>query len=523
MRSSSSFRARAGLTGVVAGVVATAGVLALAAASPPGAGATTYATLPAAGTAWTGTGTNFDWSEPGNWSTGSVPASPAPVLAFPNNSAGCVDSDCEFSVDDIPTMTIGELGIDAALGYRIVPLSSADGITLTGYLDFVPTEATSAKAVTTNLAVPLTLSAGGVWTVAGIPGVDTRLELSTVTGNPRAAVALKLSNNATLAAASLDTGPLAIAGNGTADIRRPSIGPLTGSARATPPIVGPHGLTLERGGNLTVEPAGSVSGPLSIARGSNTTLQIGRGVAPDGTLTVNGNLTLRQSSTIGFSIDEPASGRKPVAVTDYSQLISTGSVRLNDAALDLSRGFALGTCTGLKGGQTYTLISTRGKLEGQFAGISPGQAIALAPCSPTSTAAGYAAVIRYNTRTRPQTVTATVIGGAQIKALVEQAVATPKATLTSLINTGSYVSNFDAPAPGKLAVTWTATSRGKHVTVATAALTAGHVGPSRLIVKLTKAGRALLEQSSSVTVTASADFTPSSGNQTTVSRRFTLG
>ncbi len=523
MRSSSSPRARAGLTVAVLIAVLSAVLAAATASFPAGAGATTYTPLPAAGAAWAGTGTNFDWSAPSNWSTGSVPTTPTSALDFPNTSAGCANSDCTFSVDDLPGLTIGVLGIDAALGYRIVPLSSSDGITLSGPLEFVPTEATSTGAVTTNLAVPLTLTAGGVWTVAGIPGVDTRLSLSTVTGNPRAPVAINLSNNASLAAASLDTGPLAIKGNGTVVLRQSSIGPLTGSAPATPPNVGPRGVTLEGGANLTVEPAGSVSGPLSVVRGSNTVLQIGRGVAPDGTLSVSGNLTLRQSSTIDFSIDQPASGKKPVAGTDYSQLTATGNVLLKGATLELSRGFAQGACLKLKGGQTYALISTRGKLEGQFAGVSSGQVVALAPCTPTSTGADDAAVVRYNTRTRPRTVTATVIGGAQIRALVEQAVATPTATVARLIGTGSYVTSFDAPALGRLAVTWTATSGGRRVSVAGAALSAGHVGPTRLTIKLSKAGRALLERSSDVAVTASANFTPSSGNQTTVSRRFRIG
>ena len=132
---------------------------------------------------------------------------------------------------------------------------------------------------------------------------------------------------------------------------------------------------------------GAVSGPITVARGSYSTLGVGRGAAPDGTVTALGPVTLRGLTTVEFDIDQPAAvGSKPLPGADYSQLSVVGNVNLDNAALNLSQGFSDGQdqCANLKGGQLYTLIAAAGKLTGTFDGIANGQVVSLGPCNPLS-------------------------------------------------------------------------------------------------------------------------------------------
>jgi hypothetical protein len=103
-------------------------------------------------------------------------------------------------------------------------------------------------------------------------------------------------------------------------------------------------------------------------------------------------------------------------------------------------------------------------------------------------------VISYNTREQPQTITATVVGLAQIKALVANTLNVPAtaATLDGVLAAGGYRTDFSAPAAGKLSLSWTAVSGGHRVRVATATNVAGHIGLRALPIKLTAAGQRLL-------------------------------
>jgi hypothetical protein len=238
---------------------------------------------------------------------------------------------------------------------------------------------------------------------------------------------------------------------------------------------------------------------------------------------VNGNVTLRAAGTLQLWIDQPAvpGSIRPQPSADYSQLTALGTLVLNGTSLNLSQGTsdAQVSCANLTGGQTYTLISAA-KLVGTFAGIANGQVIPLGVCNPLATGPSYAVIISYNTSTRPQTVTATVVGGAQIVSQVARAllVNPTQAYIATVLHGGRYNTIFNAPAAGTLALTWSTRVHGRLVRVANGSSVAGRVGPRRVPIKLTAAGRRLLRRSVQLTLTATAQFTPNGQRTITVKR-----
>lgn len=474
---------------------------------------------PATSQSWIGTGSDPNWDSPGNWSTGAAPSGTLSELAFPDGGATCLNFDCAFSVDDIPGLEIGTLAIDPGENYLIVPATTSDSLSLSSGIEFDGTTAETNAPLVTNLEVPLALAAPQTWTLAGVPRTPSQLTVDSVTGTYP--LTLSASSGAVLATAALNTGPLTVEGGGTLVVAQPSPGSLTAAAPPPPPIVGSPGVTIERDGSITFSRPGTLSGPITVARGSNSTIQVGDGTPPDATVTVSGGLTLRADTNIDFSLDSAAApGKKPQPSTNYSRLTATGDVNLNSAALGLSEGFAQGSdqCASLKGGQTYTVISAYGAIDGTFAGIANDQVVPIGDCSWPNTPSTSAALVRYQAKS----VTVTVVGGAQIKALVAQTLTPTGATIESVRANRGYTEGFDAPAIGTLALTWTETVRRKRVTVAQATNTANKVGPRRFAIKLTAAGRKLLSHANQLKLTAGATFTSVSGNQTKASKRITL-
>lgn len=373
------------------------------------------------------------------------------------------------------------------------------------------------------MVVPLTLGGAQTWTVSGVSGTSTELALGAVSGEADP-VTVRMSGGVTLQAAEIDTGPLKLTGGGSVVIAAQMADPADGVPAFPPPLIGAQGVTLASGASLEFSSADSVSGPITVAPGSYSTLQIGRGVAPDGTATVDGNVTLRVNSTLQMWIDQAAvaaqaarerkqASAQPQPSTDASQLTVYGDLDLNGASLALSQGFTDTQidCATLTGGQVYTLVAAT-ELVGTFNGISNGQVVPLGACNPLGSASGPAVIIRYNTHARPQTITATVVGPAQIKGLVARTLAlapttpttpttpaapaaptTPAApSLQDVLAAGGQSTTFNAPTAGTLNLTWTALSDGSRVTVAHGSNVAGQVGPRAVLIKLTTAGRRLL-------------------------------
>ena len=136
-------------------------------------------------------------------------------------------------------------------------------------------------------------------------------------------------------------------------------------------------MNLSGGAGLFAATAGSKVGPLSSTEGGP---QVGEGSSPDGTLAVDGGVTLASTSYLRFFIDH--AGTTPG--TDYSQLTATGTVNLAGAQLSLGEGeeFVEGKskCAVLKPGDVDTLLTTSGSLSGTFAGVPDGTTIPLSFC-----------------------------------------------------------------------------------------------------------------------------------------------
>jgi len=514
--------------------------------------------------AWTGGSASDTWSSGGNWSGGVAPTGGVGLLSLPAASAACSSWDCGFGVDDISSLAVGTLQIDSSSNYLVTPLDATDSITLSGGLSFSTTAPAASSRLLTKMVVPLTLAAAQTWTVTGQPGTPTQLALGAVTGEG-SALNVKLTGGVTLQAAELDTGPLTLSGGGTVVIADQMAQPANGVTVFPPPLVSSQGVQVKDGASLEFSSPNAVSGPITIAPGSYSTLQVGHGVAPDGTATVDGDVTLWSNSTLEMWIDQAAVAAAAAKQThvalpvpqpsiDASQLTVFGSLNLNDAQLALSQGFTdtQVDCAALAPGQVYTLIAAT-QLLGSFGNIANGQVVPLGVCNPLANGPSYAVVISYNTTTRPQTVTATIVGPAQVRALVAGTLTMPAgSTLASVLAVGGNTPTFNAPGPGTLVLTWTARSRGRRITVATGSNVAGQLGPRQVPIRLTSAGRHLLyvadhpprpkpkkpkykkgkkhrkppppppPKPRPVTITATASFTPNGQASVVATRQFTL-
>jgi hypothetical protein len=448
----------------------------------------------AANAKWSGASANDTWSTAGNWAANAAPAGSVGVLALPPASGRCGGWSCSFGVDDIPSLAVGALSIDSSNNYLVTPLNSGDSIELLKGLSFTTKAVPASNRLLTKMVVPLTLGGAQNWTVNGVSGDPTQLALGAVTGET-SPLKVHMSDGVTLQAAELDTGPLKLTGGGTVVLAEQMAQPADDVPVFPPPLISSAGVTLSDGASLDLSSADVVSGPISVAPGSFSTLQIGHGVAPDGTATVDGNVTLRANSTLQLWIDQADPTGKPQPSTDASQLSVSGTLDLAGAGLALSQGFTdtQVDCASLTPGQVYTLV-TATQLVGTFAGLANDQVVDLGVCNPLGTAPAHAVLISYNTRTRPQTITATVVGPAQIRALVRDTLSVPAvaATLSGVLNGGGYRTSFSAATAGKLKLAWTTVAHGRRVTVAKASNVAGHIGLRALPIKLTAAGQRLL-------------------------------
>jgi len=91
-----------------------------------------------------------------------------------------------------------------------------------------------------------------------------------------------------------------------------------------------------------------------------------------------------------------------------------------------------------------------------------------------------------------------------------------------LIQHSSYTVRFDAPEPGRLVIAWYHTSPRHRLLVAHAALTLHRAGPVTVTIRLTGAGRSLLQHAQQLRLTAEASFTPIAGKTIRASRRATV-
>ncbi|MET0771159.1 MAG: hypothetical protein ABW081_14700 [Solirubrobacteraceae bacterium] len=108
---------------------------------------------------------------------------------------------------------------------------------------------------------------------------------------------------------------------------------------------------------------------------------------------------------------------------------------------------------------------------------------------------------------------------AEISAALRRA-ADARPRLKRLRKRGGFAVPFTAPAPGTLAIRWSARKRGKTVVIARGAEALDGAGEVR--VRLTRAGRKLLKGRERVRISMRLRFTPDGGGAVTVTRKATL-
>ena len=226
---------------------------------------------------------------------------------------------------------------------------------------------------------------------------------------------LSFDQNSTLYTTSIDTGQVTAAGVGKLVVEPNPNDVGDAPELSTVGVEVADGATLAVGapdttaGGIYLPGAGTIDHPPS-------SLSVGTGTAPDGTLNVTGDVTMSSGNTLVMYIDQSASTPPtPTPSTDYSQLTASDTVNLDNEPLQLTLGDdSAGTCEDLVPGQVYTLISA-GTINGEFSGIADGSTIQM------SQFCGIEALedsrydptveINYNTSTTPETVTATVVSG----------------------------------------------------------------------------------------------------------------
>jgi hypothetical protein len=334
-----------------------------------GALSVTSASAQPTGATWTGTGATGDWSLPDNWLGHSVPGASIGTLTLPDLGTSCDDVNnppawetCYAATDDLGTTNVGQIVLDNAGPWNIGAAGPSDQIQLSGEpTDVGGTTENVGLSATLNpdegephISVPITLTANQHWKIDGVSDSDdsSAIAVDNVSG-PVYALDVDLSHGAQLTTGSVTTEALTVNGDGVL-----SVG---GSGASRPELPGP-GTTLSGGAGLAINAAGTASGPLAVATGSQSTISIGNPTeAPTtATLNVTSDVSLTAATTLQLSIAQPATGggSESVPGTDYSQITAGSDIELSNAKLDAVLSVAAnGGCDDLVTGQTYTLVS----------------------------------------------------------------------------------------------------------------------------------------------------------------------
>jgi hypothetical protein len=331
-----------------------------------------------ASAAWCGTAgavvTNFtwsggapagtpDWSSTSNWVGGSAPSGAAGTLVFPALGAGCsgasVTQTCYASNNDLTGVSADQVQLDDASSYTF----TGNGFTLgSGGLTASPQTADTTTVHNAFFDLPITLGATQTWSLTGTTVGNTTYEQineisigdgstgligspSALTVNMTDGVGLSLNGDTEL-------GPVTVQGPAGGDPGANGTLSIYGSVNTT---------TLEP---LTVDHVylngrGAV-GPLASA---TALVSVGPSLPPS--VFHVASATFDGFSEVVFWIE----GTGTTAGTNYSQLTSTGDVALGGARLLIGEGDG---CPDLPIGNSYTLVSTTGAVNGTFAGLPDG-------------------------------------------------------------------------------------------------------------------------------------------------------
>ena len=113
--------------------------------------------------------------------------------------------------------------------------------------------------------------------------------------------------------------------------------------------------------------------------------------------------------------------------------------------------------------------------------------------------------------------TVAVVSVNQIRSLLLKSLTAHRAGIAKVLQHG-YTVSINALVPGKLIVSWTF----RHTVVATGSVTYTKAGGRKVHVQLTHAGRRLLAQAGTITLTAQGSFVPAGGGPITASKGFRL-
>lgn len=394
---------------LVAAVICTCSLLLAATAS-----ATDYT--------WKGGGSSSDWSEATNWLGGSAPTMGATIetLTLPLLSGGLQNIN-----NNVSGLSVRELQVEASHGYGV----SGEALTLgSGGLSMSTAERSSGGLF---LGVPLTLSGNQEWKVAGpapesgVHVITPDLTIENNLAGESSNLTINLTGEAFLQfglgvphAPHFDDEVGNVTINGEA-----GDGGVVRLTNADLNATDHHSITLNHVSWESAE--GTATGPI-VATDSQLDLEgssIGSVTARQSLLETQGILPLPS-----LSLDEGSTLRLYMAThgntlgTDYTQITSTGQVSLGGATLDII-GPGPGTeCPSPTVGETDTLISTTGSLEGAF-GNYPNDSALLIPCfdgqhevipGEEPAARVYLYRINYNTTSSPEIVTATTLPGVPV-------------------------------------------------------------------------------------------------------------
>jgi hypothetical protein len=474
---------------------------------------------------WSGAGpvANSNWSDATNWG-GTAPSGDVGTLSFPAlTSAACTASPptdaCYQSYNGLTGLSATGISIDDGVRYDI----GGNGITLgSGGI----TGATSASSHSTwpFLDLPIALSANQTWSVttpSGLEGIEIGGD---VTGSTDT-VAIDFHGNAFLDLGGDDeVGAVTENGDrGNGDIvlygGHASLNGTDGNA-----------VRITGAGSLDAQSPSAV-GPLTVEDGSS--LGVGRGFPPEGTLAIDGGLTLDSTTLMEMFIDQ--GGTTPS--TDYSQVTASGPVNLGGARFGLV-GDANGTCPPLHVGDVDTLITTSGSLTGTFSGIPNGATVRV-----PSGCGGTASTVKINYTASAVTATVVTAGSrtpptvgpsaSQILAALSSVLAPhgKNATISALLKHGGFPFAFTAPGAGTMVINWYFVPKGAHLATAKKAkpvpIANGRVsftkaGKGKISVRLTAKGKQLLRHAKTLKVTSRSMFTPTVGRAASKLKSFTL-
>jgi len=534
----------------------------------------------------TASATNFTWRAGGTgaatWSNGSnwvgevapPPSSTIGTLTFPLLSA-TTNTD-----NDLSGLTIESLVVNDTNGYGISGESltlGSGGLSITG-------EENTAHFNSATITAPIVLAGNQAWDISSVSGhpkqavgiggglTGASADLTVNMAAPDSSLTLGgPSHEAT--ANDDEIGNTSVKGEGAASGDDLSLETNFNSSDG-------HTLSVE---GVVLQSAASI-GPLeavnSIVETSSPSIgaltAVGSVVQPNiGTLHV-ASASLDASSTLGLSI----SGDGTQAGVNYTQITSGGTVALGGATLALFVSQS-GTCPPPPVGQTYTLITTTGAVTGTFSNAANGSTLAVvAECFGEKglTTSTYNYRVNYNTGSSPETVTATFTGeaapkggseekgsgsgsttgggagtssgtstpstgstnsspttatisSAQIAAsLGQQLIPSGKAAkIAALFKDDGITMTFRALEGGTLVIQWyelpagaKLSKKAKPVLVASGQAAFSTAGTGKLKVRLTVAGKRLLEHAKRVRLTVKGVFTPQSGNVVSAARQLVV-